>query len=96
MNKILRVTLREMFKNRGVTSVIEQDVCKNVLQRRGWALPRPFLYIHDFFQNKKFKATQKRYRWENDRLSYNRATVTAHHSPSLSPTMQLQPLPCYF
>jgi hypothetical protein len=42
-----------MFKNRGVTAMIEQVVYKIVLQRAGWALPRPFLYIHLFFQNKK-------------------------------------------
>jgi hypothetical protein len=42
-----------MFKNRGMTAMIELDVYKNVLQRAGWALPRPFLYICDFsfFQN---------------------------------------------
>jgi hypothetical protein len=29
--------------------MIEQDAYKNVLQRAGWALPRPFLYIHKLF-----------------------------------------------
>jgi hypothetical protein len=37
-----------MFKNRGVAGLIEQDVYKNVLQRAEWALPRPFLYTHEF------------------------------------------------
>jgi hypothetical protein len=26
---------------------------QNVLQRAGWVLPRPFLYIHNFFKIKK-------------------------------------------
>jgi hypothetical protein len=33
--------------------VKDEIVYKTVLQRAGWALPRPFLYIHLFFQNKK-------------------------------------------
>jgi hypothetical protein len=43
-----------MFKNRRVTAMIEYDICKNVLQRAGYALYRQFLYIYiyiyDFFQ----------------------------------------------
>jgi hypothetical protein len=31
----------------------EKDVYETVLQRAGWALPRPFLYMHLFFKNKK-------------------------------------------
>jgi hypothetical protein len=31
------------------TAMIREN---NMLQRAGWALPRPFLYIHLFFQNK--------------------------------------------
>jgi hypothetical protein len=41
-----------MLKNRGVTSVIEYNVYKNVLQRAGWALIRPFLYTYVFFKIK--------------------------------------------
>jgi hypothetical protein len=40
------------MKNRGETAVI-YDVYKNVLQRAGWALPRPSLYLQLFFHNKK-------------------------------------------
>jgi hypothetical protein len=43
--------LRDIFKNRTATAVIEQDVYKTVLQRAGWALPGPFSYI--YFLNKK-------------------------------------------
>jgi hypothetical protein len=28
-----------------------------VLQRAGWALPKPFLYIHDFYFQEKIKQT---------------------------------------
>jgi hypothetical protein len=36
-----------MLKNRGVAATIEYDVYKNVLQRAGWALPRPF-FVYTF------------------------------------------------
>jgi hypothetical protein len=45
-----------MFKNRRVNGVIESVVYKNVLQRTGGAVPRPFLYIHIFF----FKIIKKK------------------------------------
>jgi hypothetical protein len=32
---------------------METDVYKNVLQKAGWALPIPFLYLYYFFHNKK-------------------------------------------
>jgi hypothetical protein len=32
--------------------MIEQDVYKTVLQRAGWALSMPFLYIHSFIKKK--------------------------------------------
>jgi hypothetical protein len=52
----LRVKLREMFKNRGVTAMIKQDVYKNVPQRAGWALSRSFLYgIYMIFLKKSVK-----------------------------------------
>jgi hypothetical protein len=50
---VLIVSVRDIFKNRGATSVLEEDVYKTVLQRAGWALPMPFFYINLFFQNKK-------------------------------------------
>jgi hypothetical protein len=36
----LFLELRDIFRNRGVTAMIEQNIYKNVLQRDGWALPR--------------------------------------------------------
>jgi hypothetical protein len=45
--------LRYIFKNRGATAI----VYKTVLQRAGWAFPRPFLYIHLFLKNKKKRCT---------------------------------------
>jgi hypothetical protein len=37
-------------KNRRASTVIEKEVYKTVLQRAGWALPRPFLYLQFFSQ----------------------------------------------
>jgi hypothetical protein len=31
---------------------------KNVLQKAGWALPRPFLYLHFFFTIKKYHCNR--------------------------------------
>jgi hypothetical protein len=45
--------LREIFRNYGMIATIESVVYNNVLQRAEWALPRPFLHINEFFQNKK-------------------------------------------
>jgi hypothetical protein len=45
------VELRNIFRNRGATAMIEYDVYKNVLQRVGWELSRPFLYILVFKKN---------------------------------------------
>jgi hypothetical protein len=39
----------DILKNRTVTAMIKQDVCKTVLQMAGWALLMPFLYICLFF-----------------------------------------------
>jgi hypothetical protein len=47
-SNINRDNLREVFKNRGMTAITEY-VYKNVLQGAGWALPRLFLCIHEFF-----------------------------------------------
>jgi hypothetical protein len=40
-------------KHREETVMIEQDVYKNVVQRAGWALPKPFLYLQLFFTMKR-------------------------------------------
>jgi hypothetical protein len=51
---ILRVKLRDIFKNRWVTAMIESYVYKNLLQRAGWGSPRPFfIYIYFICQIKK-------------------------------------------
>jgi hypothetical protein len=41
-----------MFKNRGVTARMEEDVCKNVLQRADWHSLGHFCKCMNFFQNK--------------------------------------------
>jgi hypothetical protein len=50
MYKILMVgillQLRDILKNRGVTSIIKYYVYKSALQRTGCAFSRYFLYIH--------------------------------------------------
>jgi hypothetical protein len=40
------------LRNHGATAVREKDVYKNVPQRAGLALPRPYLYLLFFFHNK--------------------------------------------
>jgi hypothetical protein len=50
---IIFLELRETFKNRRVTAMIEKDVYKNVLQRAVWHC-LGYIYIYQFsFQNKK-------------------------------------------
>jgi hypothetical protein len=48
---VIIISLRDILKKRGRTAMIE-CVYKNVIQKAGWALPRPFLYIREIFQNK--------------------------------------------
>jgi hypothetical protein len=51
-DSILLQFINMYIKNHRVTVMIEYDVYMTVLQRVGWALPRPFLYIHLFFKIK--------------------------------------------
>jgi hypothetical protein len=44
-----QIYVKIYIKNRGETAVIEKDVYKDVLQRAGWALPRTFFCIYNFF-----------------------------------------------
>jgi hypothetical protein len=40
-----QIYVKIYIKNRGETAVIETYVYENVLQRAGWTLLRPFLYL---------------------------------------------------
>jgi hypothetical protein len=51
---------RHIFTNRRAAAMTEQDVHKTMLQRAGWALTRPFSYIH-FFKIKKKRNSFRRY-----------------------------------
>jgi hypothetical protein len=48
-----QIEVKIYLKNHGEIAVIEQDVYKNVLQRAGWALPRPLFYWQLYFTIKK-------------------------------------------
>jgi hypothetical protein len=39
--------------------MIVKYIYKNVLQRAGWALPMSFLYIHEYFQNRKSLGSRR-------------------------------------
>jgi hypothetical protein len=56
-NYSIVLELRGILKNRVSTAEIEWNICKTVLQRGGWALPRYFLYTHLLKKNPLLKLT---------------------------------------
>jgi hypothetical protein len=52
-----QIYVKIYIKNRGETALIEKGVYKNVLQRAGWALPKPFFVFTIFSHNKKIPKT---------------------------------------